>query len=56
MAPARNAGATGDSGRVLWGAIDIHVHSLPDDRPRIAGLAPDSELGWTDLGWTPSAQ
>jgi hypothetical protein len=32
---ARQAGAvTGTAARSLSGAIDIHVHSLPDDRPR----------------------
>jgi len=30
---AQGAGA-GDASRVLAGAIDIHVHSYPDDRPR----------------------
>jgi hypothetical protein len=30
----RQEGAAGDMARVLAGAIDIHVHSLPDDRPR----------------------
>jgi len=28
------APATGDAARALTGAIDIHVHSSPDDRPR----------------------
>ena len=28
----------------------------PKTRRRIAGLAPGSELGWTDLGWTSSAR
>lgn len=34
--PARGQGreATGSAARVLAGAIDIHVHHLPDDRPR----------------------
>lgn len=36
-------------GESLRNTHDIHVHSLPDDRPRIAGLAPDSELGWTPV-------
>jgi len=31
---AGQAGAGGDAARMLRGAIDIHVHSLPDDRPR----------------------
>jgi hypothetical protein len=31
--PGQGAGA-GDASRVLVGAIDIHVHSDPDDRPR----------------------
>jgi hypothetical protein len=26
--------STGDAARVLAGAIDVHVHNLPDDRPR----------------------
>ena len=28
------SGTTSDAARVLAGAIDIHVHNLPDDRPR----------------------
>ena len=31
---AGQAGGTSDVARALAGAIDIHVHSLPDDRPR----------------------
>jgi hypothetical protein len=31
---AGQGGGTGDAARVLAGAIDIHVHHLPDDRPR----------------------
>src|SRR5689334_21532300 len=31
---ARQRAASGQSHRELAGAIDIHVHSLPDDRPR----------------------
>ena len=31
---AGQTGETGDVARALVGAIDIHVHSLPDDRPR----------------------
>jgi hypothetical protein len=33
-AGAGQGGATGDAARALAGAIDIHVHSSPDDRPR----------------------
>jgi hypothetical protein len=31
---AGQTAASGDADRLLTGAIDIHVHSLPDDRPR----------------------
>ena len=31
---AGQGGGASDAARVLVGAIDIHVHSLPDDRPR----------------------
>jgi hypothetical protein len=31
---AGQTAASGDAARLLTGAIDIHVHSLPDDRPR----------------------
>ena len=31
---AGQGGAAAESERLLAGAIDIHVHSLPDDRPR----------------------
>jgi hypothetical protein len=30
----QQAAANDDTARALAGAIDIHVHSLPDDRPR----------------------
>src|SRR5215831_5174558 len=35
-APQQNTqtGPPGETARVLAGAIDIHVHSAPDDRPR----------------------
>jgi hypothetical protein len=33
-AGAGQGGATSDAARALAGAIDIHVHSYPDDRPR----------------------
>jgi hypothetical protein len=33
-AGAQQARAPADAARVLSGAIDIHVHALPDDRPR----------------------
>lgn len=33
-AGAPQSAATADAARLLSGAIDIHVHSLPDDRPR----------------------
>ena len=31
---AGQTGDTGDVARALAGAVDVHVHSLPDDRPR----------------------
>jgi hypothetical protein len=31
---AGQGGATSDAARALAGAVDIHVHNLPDDRPR----------------------
>ena len=31
---AEQAAASGDAAKALTGAIDIHVHSFPDDRPR----------------------
>jgi hypothetical protein len=34
LSGASQGGAGGDAARLLRGAIDIHVHSLPDDRPR----------------------
>jgi Family of unknown function (DUF6282) len=34
MARTGQAGGAADPARLLGGAIDIHVHSLPDDRPR----------------------
>jgi hypothetical protein len=33
-AGAGQGGGTGDTARLLAGTIDIHVHNLPDDRPR----------------------
>ena len=40
-----------DTARLMYSTI-----SNPDTKREIAGVAPGSELGWTDMGWTESAR